>query len=144
MIGFVWQARHNKRGIKTMDKVTAIRMVNDHLGDVLLNDGNTHFANVNASQARDFWWLNIHPRKFKSELHILLAKKGDNGLVWLRIEVDTFPNPADVFRVRTDDGKLGIVDWEICSDDTDARYMRDIKSGGTKYNFRPHIVQEWD
>lgn len=126
-----------------MDKATAIRKVNDHLGEVLLNNRNTHFSNINASQARDFWWLNIHPRKFKSELHILLVKKDDNGLIWLGIEADTFPNPADVFRVRTDEGKLGIVDWEICSDDTDARYMRDIKSGGTRYDFSPHIVQEW-
>lgn len=117
-------------------------MVNNHLGKKLLSSRNTHFSNINASQARDFWWLNIHPRKFKSELHILLAKKDDNGLIWLRIDADTFPNPADVFRTRTDNGRVGIVDLDICSDDADARYMRDTKGPG--YDFRPHIAHEWD
>lgn len=121
-----------------MDKATAIQKVNDHFGEVLLSSGNTHFSNINASQARDFWWLNIPPRKFKSELHILLVKKDDNGLIWLRVKANAFPNPSAVFKTR-DNGKM---DLEICSDDTDARYMRDVRGAG--YDFRPHIAHEWE
>lgn len=123
-----------------MDKATAIRMVNNHLGEVLLRDGynaNAVFANINASN--NYWWFTIPPKRFKSEFHVLLAKKGDNGLIWLRIKANAFPNPSAMFETRISNGK---VDWEICSDDTDARYMWDTKGPG--YDFRPHIAHEWN
>lgn len=121
-----------------MKKSTAIRMVNRHLGEAsLLNHHNAVFSNVNIS--KDVWWFTIPPHKFKSELHVLLAKKDDSGLVWLRIEANAFPNLASVFRKRADNGR---VHWEIWSDDADPRYMRDTKGPG--YDFRPHIAHEWD
>lgn len=115
-------------------------MVNRRLGDASrLNHHNAVFSNVNVS--KDVWWFTIPPQKFVSELHVLLAKKDDSGLVWLRIRANAFPNLANVFRKRADNGK---VHWEICSDDADALYMRDTKNVRIKYDFRPHIAHEWD
>ena len=70
-------------------------------------------------------------------MHILLAKEAD-GLIWLRIEADTFPNLEKVFKIRSD---KNVVDLEIPIEGS--RYMCDIKNGGTGYNFRRHIKREW-
>lgn len=125
-----------------MDKSIAMRMVNRHLGEASrLNHHNAIFSNVNVS--KDVWWFTIPPQKFESELHVLLAKEDDSGLIQLRIKADTFPNPYALFEARVRNGKV-FVDWEICSDDTDPRYMCDTRNRGTKYDFGPHIVHEWD
>ena len=110
-------------------------MVNDHLRDGVLTSYNTSFASVNRS--KPVWWLNINSRKFKSEFHILLAK--NPGLIWLRIEANTFPYLESVFRIRLD---KDAVDLEIASGGS--QYMRDTKSGGVGYDFRPHIECEWN
>ena len=85
---------------RNMDKRSAMEMVNEHWGSRLLDGGNTSFANINAS--KPVWWININPSKFKSDLHLLLAKEGDGGLIWLRIEGNSFPDVRKVFRVRQD------------------------------------------
>ncbi len=114
-----------------VDKNQAIEQVNSELGHTLLNNHNTHYSNINAS--KDVWWFNISPKKFKRDLH-LLCVRGDSSLIWLKIEANTFPNPQQVFRLRPDNG---LIDLEIaCAPD---RYMCDVKSGGTGYNFRPHV-----
>ena len=110
-------------------------MVNDHLREGVLTAYNTSFASVNRS--KPVWWLNINSRKFKSEFHILLAK--NPGLIWLRIEANTFPCLERVFRIRPD---KNVVDLEIASDG--GQCMRDTKSGGVGYYFKPHIKREWD
>ena len=117
-----------------MNKSQAIEMVNDHLRDDVLTSDNTSFASVNRSKS--VWWLNISTRRFKSELHLLLAK--NPGLIWLRIEANAFQCLDSVFRIRLD---KDAVDLEISSGGT--QYMRDTKSGGGGYDFRPHIKYEW-
>lgn len=117
-----------------MDKSQAMNMVNSHLGYNELTSRNTSFSNVN--KRKPVWWLNIHPRKFQSESHILLAKK--SGLIWLKIKARAFPNLENVFRIRPDKGS---VDLEIPI--SGQRYMHDIKSGGTGYDFKTHIQREW-
>ena len=103
--------------------------------DDVLTSYNTSFASVNRSKS--VWWLNISTRKFNSELHILLAK--NPGLIWLRIGAKTFACLEGVFRIRPD---KNAVDLEIAS--AGSQYMRDTKSGGVGYNFRPHIEREWN
>lgn len=110
-------------------------MVNAHLGYNELTARNTSFSNVNTG--KPVWWLNINPQKFSSELHILLAK--NPGLIWLKIKADTFPNLENVFRIRNDNG---YIDLEIPIGGN--QYMRDTKSGGTGYDFKPHIQREWN
>ena len=118
-----------------MDQGTAMEKVNGHLGRTLLNRRSTHFSSVNAS--KPVWWLNIPLRKFKDELHLLLVKE-NGGLIWLRIQGNTFPSPKDVFRIRED---KNAIDLEISTMPQD--YMTDVKSGGTNYNFTKHIEYEW-
>ena len=120
-----------------MNKQSAMEMVNDHLEYRLLNQGNTSFANVNASKA--VWWLNIIPDRFGNDLHLLLVKEGQDGLVWLKIEANTFLIPEKVFRVRQDNG---YIDLEISS--KLPQYMIDVKSGGTGYDFAKHIEHKWE
>ncbi len=110
-------------------------MVNAYLGYSGLTARNTSFSNVN--KGKPVWWLNISPPKFGRDLHILLAK--NTGLIWLKIEADTFPNLGNVFRTRYDNG---YIDLEISI--RGAQYMRDIKSGGAGYDFKQHIEREWN
>ena len=121
---------------RNMDKRSAMKMVNEHLGGRLLHGGNTSFANINAS--KPVWWINIDPSKFNSDLHLLLAKEGGGGLIWLRLEGNTFPDVRKVFRVRQD---KDCIDLEISS--RHPKYMTDIKSGGTEYDFAKHIEFTW-
>ena len=119
-----------------MNKVQAVIKVNRYLGNAVLNYKNTHFSTINKSKL--VWWLNIPPKKFSNDLHVLLANKEDSEfLIWLRIEPNAIANPEKVFRIRD----TGAVDLEISCDGN--RYMYDIKSGGTGYNFRRHIEYQW-
>ena len=101
-----------------------------------MDGGNTSFANINAS--KPVWWININSSKFKSDLYLLLAKEGDGGLIWLRIEGNSFPDVRKVFKVRQD---KDCIDLEISS--RPPKYMTDVKSGGTEYDFTKHIGHEW-
>ena len=118
-----------------MNKSDAMQMVNDHIGGRALKGSNTSFSNINTRHP--VWWLNISPHRFKSELHILLAK--NPGLIWLRLDANAIPNPESVFRVRSDNG---LIDIEIAVGGN--RYLMDVKGGRTGYDFRPHIAYEWD
>ena len=113
-----------------MNKAQATEMVNSYLGDEVLTTRNTSFSNVNSG--KHVWWFNIKPQKFRSESHLLLAK--DPGLIWLSIKANAFPDLESVFRIRPDRGS---VDLEIAASGN--RYMRDIKSRGTGYDFKPHV-----
>ena len=119
-----------------MKKAEAIGKINEYLESKVLSHGNTSFANVNA--AKSVWWLNVHPKKFANDLHLLLAKKDISGLIWLKIEANTFADIEGVFKIRND---KNVVDLEIACEGN--RYMRDIKAGGTGYNFLRHIEHEW-
>ncbi len=119
---------------KSVHKGSAMARVNSEHGHELLNHRNTCYSNVNA--AKPVWWFNIDPRKFQNDLHLLCARNTE--LVWLMIEKNTFRNPDQVFRIRPD---KGLVDIEIsCGRE---RYMHDVKSGGSGYDFSPHIRRGW-
>ena len=120
-----------------MDKKSAMAKVNEHLGYSLLVNGNTSLANVNS--AKDVWWFNISPRKFERDLHIILVKEKDSGLIWLRIKGNSIPTPTKVFTVRQDNG---YIDLEISS--RPPYYMTDVKGGGKGYDFSRHIEYEWE
>ena len=120
--------------MERMSKSAAIKLVNWYLQHDVLDGTNTHFSNVNS--AKEVWWFNIHPKKFEQELHLLCAGKA--GLIWFTIEANSVPNPERTFRLRQD---KEAIDFEIsCAPE---RYMRDVKSGGSGYDFRPHIRREW-
>ena len=127
-----------------MNKSDAMQMVNDHIGGRVLKgsgrNANTHFSNIinrSTKQVPHVWWFNIPPQKFRNELHLLCAK--NPGLIWLRLDAGAIPNPGSVFRVRSD---KDLIDLVIAIGGN--RHLRDVNSGGTGYDFRPHIAYEWD
>ena len=127
-----------------MNKSDAMQMVNDHIGGRVLKgsgrNSNTHFSNIinrSTKQVPHVWWFNIPPQKFRNELHLLCAK--NPGLIWLRLDAGAIPNPGSVFRVRSD---KDLIDLVIAIGGN--RHLRDVNSGGTGYDFRPHIAYEWD
>ena len=114
-------------------KSKAIMLVNSHLSNDVLNSKNTTFSSVNAT--KNVWWLNISPKKFEQELHILCAE--EFKLFWLVIEENSIPNPESKFKLRKD---KFVLDIEISY--APEWYMHDVKSGGTRYDFHPHIRRE--
>ena len=118
-----------------MNKRKAIEVVNAHLGEDVLNNGNTCYSTMTSNNAgEDVWWFTVPPQKFKSELHALLAKEDGDSLIWLRIKASQVS--PELFKQRSD----GKVDWEICAN---TPFLRDIRSGETGYDFRPHIAHQW-
>ena len=120
-----------------MDKKSAIAKVNGHLGYTLLDARNTSLANVNKKQP--VWWLKINLRKFERDLHILLLKEKNGGLIWLKIKGNSIPTPTKVFTVRQDNE---YIDLKISS--RPPYYMTDVKDGGKGYDFSKHIEYEWE
>ena len=118
-----------------MKKPDAILLVNAHVGDIILTNQNTCFSSINKS--KDVWWFNIPPEKFSIELHLLL--KGLKSLIWLKIPANSFPDLIQTFRYRTD---KNAIDLEISSNKL-SRYLQDIKSAGTGYNFNKYFENEF-
>ena len=120
-----------------LNKQQAIKKVNEYLGNTCLNLQNTHFAN---NKKETVWWLNIPPQKFADELHILLVKNVEGGLIWLKISPNTVRDPERSFRIRGDNGSI---DLGICRQTFDSDYLKDTYSRDG-YDFRPHIEHEWE
>ena len=118
-----------------MDKKQAMAKINEHVGQELLNNRNTICSKINS--AKDVWWFTVAPRKFRSDLHIALIKKGGSGLIWLRITADFISAPEKVFSKRQNNDRL---DLEISS--RGPQYMKDVRSDGTGYDFARHVKDE--
>ena len=117
------------------ERKQAIEYVNSQIDQSLLNCQNANLANVNTR--RPVWWLHIPLNRTCRELHILL-KRQDGGLVWLKLPANTLSEER--FRCRKIRDKKKI-DLEIGTEGVD--YLKDIKSGGTRYDFSPHVVHEF-
>src|SRR5690606_787324 len=62
-------------------KQVAIDIVNKALGKTELTKANTNFSKLN--QTKPVWWFTIPTKKFKKDLHLLLAK--EEGFIWIKI-----------------------------------------------------------
>ena len=116
-----------------MTKNETITEINNSKSQILTMK-NAHFANINNK--KDVWWFTIPLTKFDNDLHLLLNKV--NGFIWLKISANTFEEISNVFRIKQ--GKW--VDFEISSNKRS--YMKDVKSGGTKYDFKIHVKHEFN
>ena len=116
-----------------MTKQETIQLSNKHLEGNVLDNHNAHFANIN--KAKPVWWFDVRLEKFNNDLYLILNKQ--NNFILLKIPKNTFENLGKVFKIKQEQW----VDLEISSSEQD-RYMIDIKSGGTKYNFNQHIICE--
>jgi hypothetical protein len=84
------------------------------------------------------WWLNIDPDRFKKDLHLILVKV--KGFVWITIPKEVCYDPGNKFKIRKD---RGLVDLEISSE-PGHYYLRDVKFGGTGFNFSKYIRNNFE
>jgi len=123
--------------IKVTKKV-AIEIVNAATRRTELSKENTNFSKLN--KAKPVWWFNIPPIKFSEDLHLIL-KKGE-GFIWITIPKGVVKDVYTTFRIREINNK-DFVDIEITSE-IGVYYLRDVKSGGTGFNFEQYIKKEFD
>jgi len=115
-----------------MKKAEAISRLNSLINKNLLTNANSVFANIN--KAKPVWWLNIDPDKLNYDLFILLVS--GSKLYVLHIPPNKIVNPTSKFRIK---GKA--LDIEIGSN-PGVEFLRDVKSGGTMFNFNPYLLDK--
>jgi len=113
------------------NKISAINAVNQQLEKSVLNGFNTSYSSINKS--RTVWWFNINPGKFESDVHLILSN--GSSFIWVTIPTERYSKPARFFRIRKD---KNLIDIEI-SAEKGIYYLRDVKSGGTGFNFKPLV-----
>ena len=99
-----------------------------------LNSSNTSFSKINKSKA--VWWFNVRTDKFNSDVHLLL--NDENKVIWITLPNGFVSNLRSTFKIRDD---KDAVDLEISSD-KHFRYLHDVKSGGTGFDFEPFVKEE--
>lgn len=92
-----------------------------------LNSSNTSYSKINKS--KEVWWFNVRTDKFSSDVHLLLNT--ENKVIWITLPKGFVGNLYSTFKVRED---KDAVDLEI-SADRNFRYLHDVKSGGTGFDF---------
>lgn len=113
-------------------KAKLIPLINERF-HANLNNKNTSFSNINSG--KNVWWLNIQTDKFKGNVHLLL--KDDSRVIWIYLPKGFISSINSCFKIRPD---KEVIDLEISSD-KDYMYLKDIKSGGTNFNFEKFIRQ---
>ncbi|REE78833.1 hypothetical protein BX611_2968 [Lutibacter oceani] len=97
-----------------------------------LDSRNTSFSKINSS--KDVWWYNVPVSKFTDDVHLLLNTQ--QYALWIVLPkgfAKGFP-----FKIRED---KNAVDLEI-SADKNYMYLRDVKSGGTGFNFTEFVKEK--
>jgi hypothetical protein len=98
-----------------------------------INKSNTFISNINKS--KPVWWLNINVKKFNNEVNLLL--NSNDKIIWIFLPKGFVNDVKSKFKIRT---VKNAVDLEISSE-SNSRYLFDIKSGGTNFNFSPFIKE---
>ncbi|MGJ3522893.1 hypothetical protein ACR4XJ_07645 [Nitratidesulfovibrio sp. D1] len=108
-----------------MNKSEAVSIASQKYCSITMQ--NSNFANINA--AKPVWWIDPTPNE-ESERWFLLH--GDGVLYVLRIPSGTLCKGR--FRQK---GKLLSIEISVST-------FVDVKSGGTKYDFRKNVIAEID
>ena len=116
-----------------MDKKQLIQYINNNYKSGL-NISNTSFSSINKS--KEVWWFNISLLKFNNDVHLLL-NTNQFGL-WLHLPKGFVKQLATSFKIRED---KNAVDIEI-SADKNFKYLKDLKSGGSGFDFSPFIKEK--
>ncbi len=96
-----------------------------------LNIYNTSFSNINNS--KEVWWFTVSVSKFDSDFHLLLNT--DHFGIWMHLPKGFVNQLAASFKIRED---RNAVDIEI-SADNNFKYLKDIKSGGSEFDFTTFV-----
>ena len=101
-----------------------------------INTKNTCFSSINKTKA--VWWLNIPVSKFEQQMNLLLDS--DSTTIWIVLPKKFVNNLANTFKIRED---INALDLEISSNKK-IKYMIDIKSNGTEFDFSQFIKEEFE
>jgi hypothetical protein len=99
-----------------------------------LNNNNTSYSKINTS--KEVWWFNVPVDKFNEEVHLLLNTTGK--VIWVHLPKGFVSNLNANFKIRQD---KNAVDLEISADKS-FKYLKDVKSGGTGFDFRGFLKDE--
>lgn len=99
-----------------------------------LGSKNTSYSKVNKS--KDVWWFNIAVHKFVDDVHLLLNT--EKKVIWIFLHKGF--TKGQPFKIRLD---KNAVDLEISADKS-FKYLQDVKSGGTYFNFKPFVKETVD
>lgn len=99
-----------------------------------LNSSNTSFSKINKS--KEVWWYNIAVSKFNNNVNLLL--KTSTKVIWIELPKGFVSNLSSYFKIRED---KNAVDLEI-SADKNFKYLVDVKSGGTGFNFTEFVKEK--
>jgi hypothetical protein len=113
-------------------KSEIIQYINKTYG-VHLSSVNTSFSNINV--AKKVWWTNVPLPKFNDTYHLLFNDTKE--IIWIVLPKNFVTNLAGKFRIRKDRNSVDIEVWA----EKDERYMTDVKSGGTEFNFKAFIKE---
>lgn len=99
-----------------------------------LNSSNTSYSSINKS--KEVWWFNIALPKFNEDVHLLLSTS--NYTLWLHLPKGFAKQLGSTFKIRED---KNAVDLEI-SADKNYKYLKDVKSGGTGFDFTAFVKEK--
>ena len=98
-----------------------------------LTSSNTSYSKINKS--KDVWWFNVRTDKFNDDVHLLLNT--ESKFIWIKLPKGFVSNLYSTFKVRED---KDAVDLEISADKS-FKYLHDVKSGGTGFDFNPFLKE---
>ena len=116
-------------------KSQLIDYVQSNFGGKTVRSTNTSYASINKS--KEVWWLNIPVGKFEEQVNLLLL--GKDKVIWIQLPKNFVLNLATKFKIRED---KNVVDLEISADKS-YLYLKDLKSGGTHFDFKPFVKEQF-
>lgn len=122
----------NELNNEKITKGNAIHLINASIGQNVLSNSNTNFANIN--KAIPIWWFDVNQNRFLEDLHLILAK--NEGFIWLKIPKGTVKDPKKIFYIRADNG---LVQLKISSERQN--YLKDVSSGEGRFNYKEYVVR---
>ncbi|WP_081210515.1 hypothetical protein [Salegentibacter sediminis] len=117
------------------EKSNIIEYLKNTFAAASVNSSNTSYSNINKS--KQVWWFNVPVRKFDDEVNLLL--KGEEEIIWVKLPKDFVTNLESKFKIRQD---KDAVDLEI-SADRSYLYLKDVKSGGKHFDFKPYVKERF-
>ncbi len=114
-----------------MKKKELIDYINQNY-QVTLDVSNTSYSNINKS--KNVWWLNVPMNKFTEDVHLLLNTQ--EYALWVVLPRGFSKDVP--FKIRED---KNVVDLEISADKS-FKYLQDVKSGGTGFDFGGFVKEE--
>lgn len=113
-----------------MTKKELIDHINGEFNSALTTS-NTSYSKINVS--KEVWWFNVPTHKFDGNVNLLL--KTEEKVIWVHLPKGFVNNLESIFRIRPD---KNAVDLEISSNKR-YRYLQDVKSGGTGFDFTNYV-----